>query len=200
MRRFDRLPPPQYLTENWEKWGNRYAKNKKKNSSHTFQWATYKKRKVNQLLLPLLTLQTQSHCSYCDYSPPRIGDDTIDHFKAKGNPLFYHLAFHWGNLYFCCNACQRSKMEQFDDLLLRPDDSDYSFGRYFILDTKDFDIKPNQAASTDDQKRAAKTIEIFKFNDDGQTESRRRSWLLFWNLTETERSLEDFAFRFMFDL
>jgi uncharacterized protein (TIGR02646 family) len=150
-------------------------------------------------LLPLLIEQTQLHCSYCDYSPPRIGDDTIDHFKAKGIILFYHLVYQWENLYFCCNACQRAKMEQFDELLLRPDEVGYSFERYFILDTQTFDIQPNLAASNNDQKRAATTIEIFKFNHAGQRESRRRSWQLYFGLPKTERYLDDFAFRFMFE-
>lgn len=199
MRRFERLPSPQYLTDNWEHWGNRYAQNKLKNAKHIFQWATHEGQKVNQKLLPLLTEQTQLHCSYCDYSPPRVGDDTIDHFKAKGISIFYHLAYHWENLYFCCNACQRAKMEQFDDLLLRPDEAGYSFERYFLLDTQTFDIQPNWAANEIDKKRALKTIEIFKFNDTGQSESRRRSWQLYFRLPEEDRQLEDFAYRFMFD-
>ena len=207
MHRFTRLATPQYLTEinakkqlqNWEVWGNRYAQNKTVNTRHTFQWATHEGQKVNQRLSPLLTAQTQIHCSYCDHSPPRVGDDTIDHFKPRGNAQFYHLSYQWENLYFSCNACQRSKMEQFDDLLLRPDAVDYSFERYFMLDTETFEIQPNLAAVAQDQNRAVKTINIFGFNERGQIESRRRSWQRFYGLAETDRQSEDFAYRFMFD-
>jgi uncharacterized protein (TIGR02646 family) len=198
MKRFTRLAPPQYLVENWENWGRRYAENKTNNPQHTFQWAIHEGQKVNQKLLPLLTTQTQAHCSYCDHYPAKISDDTIDHFKPKGTKLFYLLAYLWGNLYYCCADCQRTKWEQFDELLLRPDAEDYSFDRYFQLDTKDFEIKPNPAASPIEQERASITIRIFGLNNSGQPTSRRHSWQRYYNMSEEERDINDFAFRFMF--
>jgi uncharacterized protein (TIGR02646 family) len=195
MRSFERLPPPQYWAENWTIWSNRYALNKDKNKSHTFQWATYEGEKVNQMALPLLIMQTQSHCSYCDAYPMKISDDTIDHFKPKGNPQFYHLAYEWGNLYYCCAACQKAKMEQFDDALLRPDEVGFSFSRYFIFNYTTHKIDPNPAASPEDQNRAVVTINILKLNDNAQCIARRHSIERY----EKGNDLDDFAFRFVFE-
>ena len=66
MRQFTRLDTPQYLADNWEKWSERYAQNKTQDTSHTFKWVTHEGQRLNQKLLPLLTQQTQAHCSYCD--------------------------------------------------------------------------------------------------------------------------------------
>lgn len=200
MRRLHRIPAPSFLTNRWQDWGERYAQNKTTNPSHVFQWATHQQQKVNQRLLPSLIAQTQNHCSYCDYAPPRFGDDTIDHFRPKGNPRFYRLAYQWENLYFCCNHCQRVKMEQFDDRLLCPDEMQYRFERYFLLDTRTFEIQPNLAATPDEQQRAMITIEIFGFNHEGQKAHRKMTWKLYHDskdLSPDER--DDLAFRFMFE-
>lgn len=97
MRQFTRLDTPQYLADNWVSWGKRYAQNKTQNSSHTFQWVAHEGKKLNQKILPLLTQQTQAHCSYCDAYPMKISDETIDHFKPKGSSQFYHKLFNRRN-------------------------------------------------------------------------------------------------------
>ncbi len=195
MRRFIRLDTPQYLAKNWETWGKRYAQNKTQNSSHVFQWVTHQGQRLNQKILPSLTAQTQSHCSYCDGYPMKISDENIDHFKPKGNHQFYHLAFQWENLYYCCAACQKSKWESFHDDLLRPDDDDFSFQRYFIFNYSTGEIQANPAASENEIIRAKITIEILGLNHIGQCISRRHSVERF----QPDSNLEDFAYRFLFD-
>ena len=204
MRRFTRLATPQYLTEinakkqlqNWEVWSNRYAQNKIKKQSYQFSWIK-EKQKINHLLLPSLTAQTQNHCAYCDAYPMKVSDETIDHFKPKGDGRFYHLAYQWENLYYCCADCQKAKWEQFDDDLLRPDAADFSFSRYFIVNYSTGEIDSNPAASPEDQHRASITIDIFDLKHKAQCTSRRHSVERFQSMPHAD--LEDFAYRFMFD-
>lgn len=195
MRQFARVDTPQYLADNWEKWSERYAQNKTQDTSHTFQWVTHKGKRLNQKLLPLLTQQTQAHCSYCDAYPMKISDETIDHFKPKGSSQFYHLVFQWQNLYYCCADCQKSKWESYHNDLLRPDDIDFSFQRYFIINYSTGEIQSNPAASEREKECADVTIEILGLNHTGQCISRRHSIERF----QPESDLEDFAHRFLFD-
>jgi uncharacterized protein (TIGR02646 family) len=197
MRPFTRTDSPDFLQKNSQKWGENYAKRKSEKPSFDFKWKTFKKQKVNQLLLPTLKAQTQSHCSYCDFFPPRIADETIDHFQPKGNALYFHKAYHWENLYFSCANYQRTKMENFDDALLRPDALDFSFERYFILNFSTFEINPNPKAIPEDQEKAAISIRIFGFNHTGQLIARRHSFERYNAITTPD--LEDFAFRFIFE-
>ena len=195
MRQFTRLSPPQYLAENWEIWGNRYAQNKAENAGHTFQWATHEGQRMNLKLLPFLTSQTQNHCSYCDAYPMKISDETIDHFKPKGDARFYHLAYHWENLYYCCADCQKAKWEQFSDDLVRPDATDFSFNRYFIVNYLTGEIQASPTATVDEKRCAEETIRILGLNHTGQCISRRHSLERY----NAESDIDDFAYRFMFE-
>lgn len=197
MRPFNRLDAPDFLTENWETWGNQYAAQKTANSKHVFQWKQYQNQRVNQRLLPVLREQTQHHCSYCDFFPPRLGDDTIDHFRPKGDARFYHFAYHWNNLYFCCWHCQKAKKEQFDKALLQPDEPGYSFTRYFIYKAETGEIEVNPAALPEEKIRAETTIRLLGFNLEGQPFARRREWKSFES--QIFDDLNDHAFRFLFE-
>jgi uncharacterized protein (TIGR02646 family) len=185
------------LQENSKKWGENYAKQKSKNTTYTFQWKTFEKKKVNQLILPILKVQTQYHCSYCDFFPPRKSDETIDHFQPKGNTLYQLMVYEWTNLYYSYSHCQDMKLENYDISLLRPDATDYKFEKYFILNFSTFEIKSNPSASFEDQKRADISIRIFGFNELGQRIARRHSFERY-NLTSSP-DLEDFAFKFIFE-
>lgn len=197
MRPFNRLDAPDFLTENWEKWGNEYAARKTANPSYAFNWKQHQGQPVNQRLLPDLQKQTQSHCSYCDAYPPKLPDKTIDHFRPKGDARFYHFAYHWENLYFACGHCQKAKMERFDDALLRPDEAGYSFERYFIFNFSTGEVEINPAASDEDKYRAEVTLRLFGFNQEGQPFSRRREWKSFEK--QVFEDLNDYAFRFLFE-
>ncbi len=197
MRPFNRLPAPDFLSENGEIWGNEYAVRKTANPSYAFKWKRYRGQPVNQLLLPDLREQTRNHCSYCDAFPPKLPDNTIDHFLPKGNSRFYHLSYQWENLYFACGHCQRAKMEQFDDALLRPDDTRYSFERYFICNFSTGEIEINPAASEMDKQRAEISIRLFGFNLEGQPFSRIRECKSFEK--QVLDNLNEYAFRFLFE-
>lgn len=199
MRPFRRLPAPQFLRENWQKWSDDFAQKRAADPGFGFQWKTFQGQKVNQLLLPDLAGQTQQHCSYCDFFPPRRADETIDHFLPKGDARFWHFVYQWENLYFVCGHCQRVKMEQHDEALLRPDEPGFSFQRYFIVNYSTGEIDPNPAATDVEKHRAETTIRLFGFNDDGQPTARRHSWERYENMPENQRDMDDFAFRFMFE-
>lgn len=197
MRKFTRIDAPQFLTENWERWGNRYATNKLNNYGHLFQWATHKGQTVNLLIISKLKEQTQEHCSYCDFHPPGVSDNTIDHFKPKGDSRFYNLAYLWDNLYFCCADCQKIKMEKYHENLLRPDEADFSFERYFFFDFSTGEIQINPDANLIDKSKAEKTIEILNLNHTSRKLSRIKEFRLF--VSESNPNINDFAFRFIFD-
>ena len=147
MRAFTRLATPAVLLElvgpkstpRWVQFGERYAGNRakaieSKKPGFNFQWPTVNGKTINQHLLPTLRKQTVLHCSYCDGFPLGKGDESIDHFLPKMTPAYYALVCRWENLYLSCSHCQNSKGERVDSLVLRPDEPDYSFGRYFIYD------------------------------------------------------------------
>lgn len=201
MRAFKKGNCPDFLEKKWQEWGQRYAANRAATPNHKFQWPTHEGVRINQSLEPLLGNDTQTHCSYCDNFPIREQEDSIDHFKPKSIPAFYELVCHWHNLYYCCENCQKSRWEVYDDLLLRPDAADYSFDSYFVYNfqTNKLDISP--AADDIAKLRAIYTIDKFGLNSPKSADSRRISYERFENakLAGKDIVIDDYAFRFMFD-
>ena len=74
---------------------------------------------------------TQRHCAFCDGPLGIESRETVEHFRPKSK--FPELAFAWENLFPCCDVCQSHKGERFDLHLLKPDDDDYHFERYFVV-------------------------------------------------------------------
>lgn len=197
MRRFDRQPAPPLIEDNWEDIGATYANRRFADPAYSFSWPQINNQRINAVAMPILVEQTGGHCSYCDIFPLRRGDETIDHFKPKTDPLYYMDVCKWENLYLACKHCQDSKRTQFHDLLLRPDELNYSFQYYFSYNYTTHAISPNPAASDEDQQRAAWTIEIFDLNFPALKTSRRHSYERY---TKTIVPLiDDFSYRFMLD-
>lgn len=162
MRKFERGEEPDFLADKWERWGLEWDGRRADNPAAQFHWHEINGEKVNQKLLPLLKLQTQNHCSFCDafpVAPPSI--DTIEHFRPK--TAFPKDAYRWANLYFCCMHCQQ-KGEAFDEALLCPDAVDYEFDRYFRWDFTTGEMKINDLASLPDRHRAQVTIDLYRLN------------------------------------
>ncbi len=195
MRKFTRLPAPDYLEAGWEAWGIRYENNRLANNGHVFQWPQIEGEKLNQKILPTLMLQTQFHCSYCDGFPLGPADDTIDHFKPKSDVLFYREVCAWPNLYVACADCQKLKGTQFNDLLLRPDELDYEFNSYFDYNYTNHTIEILPSLTGLKRERAVATLEIFQFNHIFFRKSRQKSFELF--NSSSASLLDDFAFRFI---
>lgn len=163
MKKFERGPAPGFLVDNCEAWGLDYEQRRTAEPGARFFWRQFEGQPVNQRLLPLLKVQTQDHCAFCDnfpVSPPSI--ETIEHFRPKS--VFPREAYRWENLYFCCQHCQQ-KGDDYDEDLLRPDAIDYEFDRYFRWDFTSGEIKINDQASSADQRRAEVTIRLYKLNE-----------------------------------
>ncbi|WP_428664693.1 hypothetical protein [Runella sp.] len=205
MRKFTRSDTPDVLLESdaktgkarWQMYGERYIQNRGNNPSFEFQWPQISGKKLNQHLLPDLIAMTDDHCSYCDGFPLKRGDDTIDHFHPKTNPAFYSEVCKWENLYISCKHCQDSKVDQFEEELLRPDDIEFHFNRYFIYDYIEHTISPNPLASVEEQYRAERTIEIFDLKHKSLCISRRHAYQRY--NSDADPVLSDYNFRFMFE-
>jgi uncharacterized protein (TIGR02646 family) len=197
MRKFERALAPQFLEEKWKQWGREWKHRLAAHPNAVFHWHELGGQLVNHRLLPPLKQQVQDHCSFCDnypVSPP--SNDTIEHFRPKAR--FPRLAYHWKNLYYCCDFCQGKEVrgEEFDKALLRallrPDAADYTFDRYFRWDYTRGHLEVNETASPEDQRRAEVTLKLYRLNDRHPSlrlrEQRRRFQM-------PNNSLDDFAYR-----
>lgn len=175
MRRFNRLPEPEFLRGVWEIWGEEWETRKANNPKASFSWRQVDGEAVNHKLLPDLKTQTQDHCSFCDnypVSPPSL--DTIEHFRPKSK--YPRESYQWTNLYYCCNACQL-KNDDFDEAALRPDADDYEFDRYFRWDFTLGTLEINEQATPENQRRAEVTRTLYRLNV-GHPQLRRRDQLM----------------------
>lgn len=192
MRRFTRQEEPEILKGKAQDMGQHYAEKRKSDNSYRFQWPT----KIYKDVRSTLANQTDNHCSYCDGFPLGQGDETIDHFKPKTDEKFYHLVAHWHNLYLGCNDCQKSKMTQYDESLLRPDAEGYNFGQFFTYNYSSNELLPNPASSQELQERAEVTIKIFNLNHPSLKISRKYALTCYGS---GEYQLNDLPFRYLFE-
>jgi uncharacterized protein (TIGR02646 family) len=195
MRYFARIEEPPVLKKHWLRIGNKYAEKRAADPSHSFRWPTINKIKLNEFALPLLRQQTQEHCSYCDRYFDFSADHSIDHFKPKSDERFYSYVCKWDNLYLCCNHCQRAKGSQYDEDLLRPDEKDYWFHRYFVYNSRTNQIDINPDTSEDDKRTAEKTSQILNFNNADYNRARKKAVEEF----EATADLDRYQFRFLFE-
>ena len=203
MRPFLKSLVPKIIEDNWISWGIEYAQKRiKSNHTHEFRWATVDKKPVNQHILANLLNDTDEHCSYCDFAPLRGNfEKSIDHFKPKSDERFYLEVCKWENLYIACVFCQGVKKERYNDLLLRPNEVDYDFYRYFTYDTETHEIEVNPHCQGEDKLRAITTIMIFEMNHPDQTDSRRISYFHYNNALENifEPDIQQYSHRFIFE-
>jgi uncharacterized protein (TIGR02646 family) len=190
MRKFTRLPAPEFLLGRWDSWGRRWKQRHDANPGARFDWHNVERERVNHKLLPVLKAQVQDHCSFCDnypVSPP--SRHTIEHFRPKA--LFPREAYKWENLYYCCDFCQ-GKGKKFDEALLRPDAEDYAFDRFFRWDYTRGTLEANELASAEDRHRARVTLKHYRLNF-GHPSLRRRA--LRDRSGRPDDPLDDFAYR-----
>jgi len=195
MMKQDRPPAPDVLRRHYKEWGKAFAKKRKEYPGFRFQWKSYQGKRVNERLKPELIQMTANHCSFCDSYPlGTSADQTIEHFRPKSKyPL---LVYVWHNLFLSCNICQKAKGEKFDKKLLKPDQPDYEFERYFMLNYKTGQIEVNPSASVSDQERAEITIEMYGLNRNGRPHSRLREYGMYGKLSREDFPLDDFSYRF----
>jgi len=172
-----------------------YINKRSANPSHRFQWPRREKQSVYEVVRSHLSLMTDGHCSYCDGFPINdTGQEQVDHFRPKSLPEFYALVCSWENLFLVCSACNHSKQDQWDNALLKPDDPEYSFLRYFSYVSHTGELIPNAAATPDDQQRANRTIAIFDLNRAGACKARMRM------VRSVQGGIEDDSYRYLMPL
>jgi len=197
MMKLERPETPDFLKQNFKKWGKEFAARRRENPRFSFNWKAIKGKRVNELLREFLIRMTSCHCSFCDsYPSERIGE-TIEHFRPKDKyPL---LAYVWHNLFLCCHICQSKKGNRFDRRILKPDARDYRFEKYFMLNYKTGEILPNKTASEADQERAQITIEIYGLNASGLPRYRIEEYRRYNDLPREKYQLDDFSYRFFLE-
>lgn len=200
MMKMNRLPAPDWLILNWEKWGIEFENAVKKTD-----WRNKFKPKQEKYdeLVDILLRSTFQHCSYCDNF--KMGGNvkpTIDHFKPQSK--FKKLTYKWENLFIACHYCQE-RNNKYEDLLLKPDVENYHFKKYFEYDNKSGEIKANRNANSSNQKRANYTIETLKLNRDKKYKNtiqdvriERKEAYRKYKSEALNGNLNNLPFRFMF--
>ena len=153
MRKQHRPTAPPQFDQHAEKWKNQWL-NLRVQNPRGFTWYTVDGRTAREWALPVWHLMNHGHCSFCDAFP--LEDRTkipVEHFRPKSREEFAHLAFEWTNLYYCCGYCQSPKREYWEEGLIAPDETDYSFHRYFWFDSTNGAIEPNPKASKNSEPR-----------------------------------------------
>ena len=193
MIKLERPQCPLWLADIWEKKSRRWkAKLDNPQKSNNWDWYKHEGQKINIQLLPLLRKMTDDHCSFCDSFPMKRIGKTVEHFKPKSA---YPLeSYKWENLFLCCSNCQE-KNDEFDELLLKPDEIDYEFNRYFDYDYETGFLNPNKWSSLEDQRRAEATIRIYKLNDFDRPEDRQMTFRQFYD--SNNPILVEFSYRFI---
>ncbi|MCA9063596.1 MAG: TIGR02646 family protein [Planctomycetaceae bacterium] len=195
MRKQQRPPIPAVLEEHSEKWNKQWKQRKQENPSATFQWYQHQGRAARDWILADLREMTQGHCAFCDGFPlENTSGEPVEHFRPKSDERFFHLAYSWENLFYCCEACQKCKREQWDDDLLKPDAVDYEFETYFQFDFTTGAIEPNRFSTPDAQRRASVTIAMYGLDSEVRQRHRRLE-LRKWQKCGTDEDLNDFAYR-----
>jgi uncharacterized protein (TIGR02646 family) len=200
MNKCARGPAPGLLQQHGEQIGLDYAQRRRDNPSYRYQWPQRDGQPLYDVAQVALRAMTDDRCSYCDFHPiDAASEEQIDHFCPKSLPQFYQLVCAWTNLFLTCSACNKAKLDAWDELLLRPDADDYTFERYFEYDFQSGKLHPNGAASPGDQARAARTIEILDLNRDGRCTMRKRTVRHIQQATSQDERT-DVAYRFLIPL
>ncbi len=193
MRKQQRPTAPQQFDEHAEKWKDQWLNLRKQNPGG-FTWYSIGKSTAREWALPILNAMTQGHCSFCDAFPLEDRSKIpVEHFRPKSREEFAHLAFEWTNLCYCCGYCQSEKHDQWEEGLIRPDESDYSFQRYFVFDFTNGGIFPNPKSSDADQERANITIRLFGLDTGTRRQYRMLECDKFADATHPE--INDWAYR-----
>ncbi len=136
----------------------------------------------------------QEHCAFCDGGLYVESLCTVEHFRPKSTHP--ELTYAWQNLFPACNGCQSAKGSKFDEALLKPDDEDYDFAKYFQLNYLSGEIEPLESASQADQVRADVTIRMYGLNKYAILSGRKHERKHWVSREPSERVLDDFRFRY----
>lgn len=196
-------PAPEVLDREGAQIGRNYAERRRAAPEYPFQWPKRGGQSVLAIVREALAIMTAGHCSYCDgYPLDATGAKTVDHFQPKGRPEFFELVCTWTNLFLVCTACNKAKQERWEEALLRPDDLEYRFERYFEYRFDSGKLEPALTASPEEQQRARRTIDIFDLNREGACQSRMRRvrMVRFLRHSATMDHIDDWDYRYLIPL
>ena len=200
MKECQRGPAPVLVEQYGEAIGQEYIARRQQNPAYRFQWPQRDGQRLSSVILDALKVMTDERCAYCDGHPiAAMGEAQIDHFRPKSREEFYGLVCSWQNLFLICNACNKAKLDKWDEALLRPDEAEFTFERFFTYKTNTGELIPNAAASIHDQQRAARTISIFDLNRNHACTARQKEVRLMLS-AQTEDELSDLGYRFLLSI
>ena len=112
-------------------------------------------------------------CGYCEKRPR----GTVDHFRPKS--LYPEQVYFWSNWIFACNDCNQAKSNKWPvggyiDPCAKS--SPAHAERYFIFDTQTGEILPNEDLSPRRRRKAQRTIDDLKLNEQHHLKN-RLEWL-----------------------
>lgn len=183
-----RLVAPQILNEKFEQLTADFLANPNKK---VFDSNSKLYKDVKEILM----LMTQEHCSFCDSFPIENSGDAIEHFRPSS--LWQELAYAWENLYFICTKCNSAKGNRFDEKLLRPDEIEYFFDKFFSYNVAKSKLEPALDISEKDKERVNETIKIYKLNRIGNRKARK---IMMKTFIRGKHERDDFPFRYIIDL
>ncbi|MGL6075716.1 MAG: retron system putative HNH endonuclease [Fimbriiglobus sp.] len=190
MRKQSRPELPENLQMLMERWQAQYTAARAANHAYQFIWYA-NGLTAREHLLPILRDLNQSHCSFCDAFPVEgISNAPIEHFRPKSE--YPGEAYDWDNLYFICDCCNTNKREKWFPEVIRPDDPEYEFLRFFTF-TVTGEIEPNQFASEQDQTCARVTIDLYGLNYNPRPSNRLRTKIQFEMMAHAE--IDDMPYR-----
>ncbi len=200
MKECERGPAPALLERHGQAIAQDYIVKRRDNPSYRFQWPRREGQSLSAVTLEALKAMTDERCAYCDGHPiAAMGEAQIDHFRPKSRAEFYGLVCAWENLFLICSACNKAKLDKWDEALLRPDDAKFRFDHYFAYRTDTGELIPNAAAPLSQQQQAIRTIEILDLNRAGACTLRKMTVGLI-RAAQTEDDLLDLGYRFLFPL
>lgn len=190
MFKSERGPWPQCLETHYLDWTDRYISARNGNPAATFRWFSIT---CYQSVRRELLAMTHHHCAFCDGFIGSESRETLEHFRPKSQ--YPALAFHWENLFPCCDMCQSQKREKFDDVLIKPDHPDYQFEDYFICNYDNGEIEVAPECSAEFQQAAAVTLKMYGLNLPMRKKERLRQFRA-WHAIGDQASLHEFAYRY----
>jgi uncharacterized protein (TIGR02646 family) len=144
---------------------------------------------------------TIEHCSFCDGFPlDETTPATIEHYHPKNDyPL---QIYEWNNLFYCCSKCQSqaNKIRPFR-YTLKPDDTDYSFDRYFYFDVGSGEIKVLENLEQEDSERADNFLTRYGIISPKRNQARKDRYKDYLNNLKAEdnRPRDTFPYRYVYD-
>lgn len=192
MRKLERSESPPCLAEAAPGWTQSFVQARADNPAHRFSWPH---RPCYAQVRERLVQMTGNHCAFCDGSVGVESRETVEHFRPKSQ--FPALAYEWVNLFPCCDHCQSAKREQFDERLLKPDEPEYVFEHYFLIDYKTGALEPLPSAGPECRQRAALTLALYDLNSALRRRARLREYQHFCR--DPEPCLDDYNYRYFLE-